>query len=91
MKKTIRSSLFLLAFFLFAGENFAQIMANAQQVKSDASKVKEVTEKKLKEILTELKEHYNVDILFFDRYVNYTLPADMVRGTNQLKKIWMKF
>src|SRR5260221_10879670 len=43
--------------FLFAMENFAQRTANAQQLKTGASQKKEVSEKKLKDVLTELKDH----------------------------------
>src|SRR5260221_710144 len=86
MKKTIRSSLFLLALFLLAKENVAQVTANAQQPKGDAANVKGAKEKKLKEILTELKDHYNVDILFFDRYVDYNVPADVIRWDKSIEK-----
>ncbi len=86
MKKTIRSSLLIFALFLFGGEIIAQVTANAQQVKSEPSERKEGKEKKLKDILTELKDHYNVDILFFDRYVDFNVPADVIRWDRSIEK-----
>ena len=80
MKTTIRSSLIVPFVFLLSMENFAQIItARAEQVKQDGSEQREVKEKKLKDVLNELKDHYNVDILFFDRYVDYNVPADVIR------------
>src|SRR5260221_6481330 len=73
--------------FLFAMENFAQRTANAQQLKTGASQKKEVSEKKLKDVLTELKDHYNVDILFFDRYIDeYSVSSEMIRWDRTIEK-----
>jgi len=87
MKKTIRSTLLCAILFLFAVENFAQMTANAQQLKSGSSEKKATSEKKLKDVLTELKDHYNVDILFFDRYIDeYNVPPEIVRWDKSIEK-----
>lgn len=80
MKTTIRSTLIIPLVFLLSMENFAQILtAKAEPARQERTEYQEVKEKKLKEVLNELKDHYNVDILFFDRYVDYTVPADIIR------------
>jgi len=87
MKKTIRSTLLCAILFLFAAENFAQMTANAQQIKSGSSEKKSASEKKLKDVLTELKDHYNVDILFFDRYIDeYNVSSEIVRWDKTVEK-----
>ena len=87
MKKPIRSTLLCAILFLFAVENFAQMTANAQQLKSGVSQKKEVSEKKLKDVLTELKDHYNVDILFFDRYIDeYSVSSELIRWDKTIEK-----
>jgi len=86
MRKTIRSSLICSILFLFAAENFAQMTAKAQQLKSDPSEKKEVKEKKLKDILGELKDYYKVDILFFDRYIDFNVPSDAVRWDKTIEQ-----
>src|SRR6478609_2812973 len=86
MKKTIRSTLLCAVLFLLAVENFAQMTANAQQLKSSASE-KKATERKLKDVLSDLKDHYNVDILFFDRYIEeYSVSNDMIRWDKPIEK-----
>lgn len=62
--------------------------ANAQQLKSGGSSEKKaVSEKKLKDVLTELKDHYNVDILFFDRYIDeFSVSSEMIRWDKSIEK-----
>ncbi len=87
MKKTIRSSLLCATLFFITAQNFAQITANAQKLKSESSEKKSSKPKKLKDVLTELKDHYKVDILFFDRYVEeYNVSAEAVRWDNSVEK-----
>src|SRR5579871_6594574 len=85
MKKTIRSSLLCFVLVLLAGEILAQVTAHAQQQKSDSER-RDVKDRKLKDVLSEIKDHYNVDILFFDRYVDYTVPADVIRWDRTIEK-----
>ncbi len=87
MKTTIRSSLIVPLVFLFSMENFAQVItAKAESLNQDLSEKREVKEKKLKDVLNELKDHYNVDILFFDRYVDYSVPADVIRWDRNIEQ-----
>jgi len=86
MKKTIRSTLLCAILFLLAVENFAQMTAHAQQLKGSTSE-KKVTERKLKDVLTDLKDHYNVDILFFDRYIEeYSVASEMIHWDKPIEK-----
>lgn len=79
MKKSIHILLFLLTFLSFPPLGFAQNMAMAQPTESK-SKAKTTATKSLKEVLLTLKDHYKVDILYFDRIVKgYTVADNLVR------------
>lgn len=87
MKKNIRSTLICSLFFLFAAQAFSQIVtAKAQDLRKNTSEKRDAKEKKLKDVLNELKDHYNVDILFFDRYVDYNVSADIIRWDKTIEK-----
>ncbi|GHN01077.1 SusC/RagA family TonB-linked outer membrane protein [Cytophagales bacterium WSM2-2] len=58
--------------------------AKAQQMKSDPSE--KVKERKLKEVLNELKDYYSIDILFFDRYIDFNIPSDVVRWDKTIEQ-----
>lgn len=65
---------------------FAQLLAKAQTTRP-AQPPTRASSQSLGEVLRELKNHYRVDILFFDRTVDgYTVPADAVNFNARLER-----
>ncbi len=85
MKRTIQ---ILLLGVLLGGvqPSFSQLLASAQTAQSKDAPNKP-SQKKLKEVLRELKEQYQVDILFFDRNVEgLTVMSNVVKPNVKLEQ-----
>ncbi len=65
---------------------FAQMLAKAQTTPPPQPPARS-TSRGLNQVLRDLKDHYRVDILFFDRTVEgYTVPADAVNLDSKLER-----
>lgn len=83
MKKRIPPLLILLLGVIQPG--FAQMLAKAQTSARQPLSVRPEN-RQLKETLRELKNHYKVDILFFDRIVEgYVVSSDAIRWDDRLE------
>ncbi len=79
MKKTTHTLILLVGFMGLLSIGFAQPMAMAQPTET-RGKAKTTVAKSLKDVLSTLKDHYQVDILYFDRIVKgYTVADNVVR------------
>ncbi|WP_428667341.1 SusC/RagA family TonB-linked outer membrane protein [Runella sp.] len=86
MKKTILTLLLLGVLPGGVQPSFAQLLASAQTTQSKDSPNKP-SQKKLKDVLHELKEQYQVDILFFDRNVEgFTVMSNVVKPNVKLEQ-----
>ena len=77
MKKVIYSGLFTTLLLGFVQPGLAQVLAKARPVVSQGLPAPQTETQSLKEGLRRLKDHYQVDIVFFDRVVDgYSVAAD---------------
>ncbi len=86
MKRPILTLLLLGVLLAGVYPGFAQILASAQPQQGRETQTKPA-QKKLKDVLKELKDHYRVDILFFDRNVEgFSIGANAVRFNLKLEQ-----
>ncbi|MBC7892041.1 MAG: carboxypeptidase-like regulatory domain-containing protein, partial [Sphingobacteriaceae bacterium] len=79
-------TLVLMALLGLFQPGFAQMLAKAQTTRPPQPPARSAS-RGLSEVLRELKDHYRVDILFFDRTVEgYTVPADAVNLDSKLER-----
>lgn len=81
MKKPLLSLLLSGALLSGVQLSFAQMLARAQTASSPKEALRPAAQRKLKEVLQDLKNHYRVDILFFDRNVEgYSVTGSVEYG-----------
>ena len=80
MKKTKQSFLLVHIVLGFLQLGFSQDVAHAQPTSSSKYRATQSPIKSLKDVLIQMKEHYKVDILYFDRIVvGHTVSDNAVK------------
>ena len=80
MKKTRQSILLCYILISVLQWGISQDVAHAQPTHYPKSSTSANAYKSLKDVLTQMKEHYQVDILYFDRVISgYTISDNVVK------------